>query len=327
MIRRSTIQQIKIRQAAGHSISAMAQDLGIDRKTGRTYWQQTDVSRPATAGERRPSQLDPYKAPLDPWLAEDRPHGYQQRHTSHRIFDRRPEAVPEFPGSYRTVRRYGHPQRQVAPTTGTLDLLWHPGDAPVDFGQADVREHRDVVRMHFLCVPVPYRNAGYRQLFRGANAACVVPGLVAIVHHIGSAPGRLGFDNARGGGRRTGATIRMPALCQRCQAHYGFATTFCNPAAGYDKGKVAHKVGGVRRNLLVPLLAVPDRVATTAALLRPSEAPGGRRPYTTGQPVQDLFAADRAALRALPPPAVAPYRYTQVRTDRQGRFWLARHPG
>lgn len=39
-------------------------------------------------------------------------------------------------------------------------------------------------------------------------------------------------------------------------------------------------------------------------------------------PVTDLFAVDREALRALPPQAFAPYRYTQVRTDRQGRFCL-----
>ena len=42
----------------------------------------------------------------------------------------------------------------------------------------------------------------------------------------------------------------------------------------------------------------------------------------TGQRVCTLFTVDREALRALPPQAFAPYRYTQVRTDQQGRFCL-----
>jgi transposase len=322
MITLSTIQDIKVMQAQGYSVSAIAEHLHIDRKTVRKYMQQMDFSLPVPLVTPRPSKLDPYKAVIDGWLAEDTHQWYKQRHTAQRIFDRLTEEFPDWTGSYRTVRRYVQGRRRTAPVTGTLDLVWHPAEAQVDFGQADVVEQGERVRMHFLCLTFPYSNAGYVQLFRGENAECVVQGLVDLFAHIGGVPRRLIFDNASGVGRRVGETVRMTALFQRFQTHYGFTTTFCNPYAGYEKGAVENKVGYFRRNLFVPVPVVTDLLATNQTLLVESERHWDRPHYQKGQPVVTLFATDRAALRALPPQAFAPYRYTQVRTDRQGRFSL-----
>lgn len=322
MIPLFTIQDIKVLQAQGYSVSAIAEHLHLDRKTVRKYMQQTDFSMPVPVVIPRPSKLDAYKAVIDGWLEEDTHQWYKQHHTAQRVYDRLTEEFPEWSGSYRTVRRYLQSRRRKAPVTGTLDLVWHPAEAQVDFGQADVIEQGERVRMHFLCVTFPYSNAGYVQLFRGENAECVVHGLVDIFARIGGVPRRLIFDNASGVGRRVGETVRMTALFRLFQSHYGFATTFCNPYAGYEKGAVENKVGYFRRNLFVPVPVVTDLLATNRALLEESERHWARPHYQKGQPVVTLFATDRDALRALPPQAFAPYRYTQVRTDRQGRFSL-----
>lgn len=318
----SIIHQIKVLQAQGYRISAIAEALGLDRKTVRKYLQQTDFSPAVPAKRERASKLDPYKAIIDAWLAEDRTHWYKQRHTAQRIFDRLGEEFPDRAVSYRTVRRYVQDRRQTAPTTGTLELEWHPGEAQVDFGQADIVEQGQTVRIHALCLTFPYSNAGYLQLFRGENAECVVHGLVDLFQHVGGCPQRLIFDNASGVGRRVGTQVRMTELFTRCQTHYGFETTFCNPYAGYEKGNVENKVGYFRRNLLVPVPEVSNLGAMNVELLTRSERHWMRRHYKKDQPVAALFEVDREALRALPPQAFAPYRYTQVRTDQQGRFCL-----
>ena len=318
----SIIQQIKVLQARGCSVSAIAEELGCDRKTVRKYLQQTDFSPTAPVKRERNSKLDPYKATIDAWLAEDAHHWYKQRHTAQRVFDRLGEEFPDRTISYRTVSRYVQERRRTAPTTGTLPLEWHPGETQVDFGEADIVEQGTIVRIHAFCLSFPYSNAGYLQLFRGENAECVVHGLVDLFQHLGGVPSRLVFDNASGVGRRIGERVRMTELFARFQAHYGFETTFCNPYAGHEKGNVENKVGYFRRNLLVPVPDVPDLLAMNAALLSRSERHWARQHYKKGQPVATLFADDREALRALPPQAFAPYRYTQVRTDRQGRFCL-----
>ena len=318
----STIHQIKVLQAQGYGVSAIAETLGIDRKTVRKYLQQTDFSPTVPVQRKRASKLDRYQATIDAWLEEDTHHWYKQRHTAQRIFDRLGEEFPDRDVSYRTVRRYVHERRRTAPTTGTLELEWHPGEAQGDFGQADIIEEGHTSRIHFLCLTFPYSNAGYLQLFRGENAECVVQGLIDIFHHLGGAPRRIVFDNASGVGRRMGDIVRLTELFAQCQAHYGFETTFCNPYAGQEKGNVENKVGYFRRNLLVPVPHIADLIAANQELLTRSERDWDRPHYKKGLPIATLFAVDREALRAVPPQAFAPYRYTQVRTDQQGRFCL-----
>jgi len=152
----STIHQIKILQAQGYRLSAIAEELGLDRKTVRKYLQQTDFSSPVPVKRERTAKLDPYKATIDAWLAEDTHQWYKQRHTAQRIFDRLGEVFPDRAVSYRTVARWVHDRRRAAPTTGTLELEWHPGEAQVDFGQADIIEQGDTVRIHALVLTFPY---------------------------------------------------------------------------------------------------------------------------------------------------------------------------
>lgn len=314
----STIREIKTLQAQGWSVSAIAPAVHVDRKTVRKDLQPTDFSPPPPTTAPRPAKLDSYKATIDRWLADDASQWFKQRHTAQRIYDRLRAEYPACDASYATVRRYVRQQRHPAPTTGPLALVWHPGEAQVAFGQAAERRGR----AHYLCRTFPYSNAGYLQLFRGEHAECVVHGLVTVCTHLGGAPRRLVFDNASGVGHRRGDTVHLTELFQRCQAHYGFETTFCTPAAGYEKGNVENKVGYLRRNLLVPPPQVADWETTNRALLRHSEQHWTRPHYQKGQPVVTLFADDRAALRALPPQPFAPYRFTRGRTDRQGRFRL-----
>jgi transposase len=150
----------------------------------------------------------------------------------------------------------------------------------------------------------------------------VVQGLVDILHHIGGAPRRLIFDNASGVGRRIGETVRMTDLFQRFAAHYGFDIPCCNPRAGHEKGHVENPVGFKRRHRLVPVPHITDLVRTNRELLAHSETPWPRRHDKKERAVAELFTEERAAFRALPSPAFAPYRYTRIRTDRPGRFCL-----
>ena len=316
------IQRIKVLQADGWSVSAIAEEVQVDRKTVRKYVEQTDFSPLPSTVTVRTSKLDPYKETIDQWLHDDREQWYKQQHTAQRIHDRLHQQFPDCGASYPTIRRYVRTVRQTRPTTGTLDLVWHPGEAQVDFGQADVVLADLVTRLHFLCLTFPYSNAGYVQWFRGETAECVVQGLVDIFQHMGGTPLRLVFDNATGVGRRLGEIVRLTDLFARFQAHYGFEVTFCNPAAGYEKGNVENKVGFFRHNLFVPPPVMDDLVAANLPLLTQSEAHWTQAHYKKGQTLRALFADDQAAFRALPPKPFAPYRYTRVRTTRQGTFCL-----
>ena len=73
----------------GHSISKIAEEQGIDRKTVRKHINQDDWNEPVKKPpNRRPGILEAFKPIIDEWLNEDRRHRKKQRHTSKRVYDR-----------------------------------------------------------------------------------------------------------------------------------------------------------------------------------------------------------------------------------------------
>ena len=293
----------------------------MNRKTVRKYMNQEDFSEPVPQRATRASRLDPFKPSIDAWLQEDLHQRFKQRHTAQRIHTRLQEVFPDtYMGSYSAVQRYVQTHRRPAAATGTLDLVWRPGEAQVDFGEADVLEAGKKVMVKFLVVTFPYSNAGFLQLFRGETAECVVQGLHDLFLYLGGVPPRLVFDNASGVGHRVGEVVQMTDLFQRFATHHGFTTTFCNPYAGYEKGSVENKVGYWRRNFLVPIPQIADLVAYNATLFPRCMADGQRPHYQKGTWISVLFEQDRQALRALPHTPFHPYRYTQVKTNGYGHF-------
>ncbi|MCY0909736.1 MAG: IS21 family transposase [Sulfobacillus thermotolerans] len=315
------IQQIKTLQAQGWSLSQIAQHVQCDRKTVRKYMQQEDFSPQRPLPGHRVSSLDPFKAIILGWLAQDAKTRYKQRHTAQRIHERLQQEYPQtYHSSYSTVRRFIQTVQRTVSTQGTLELVWHPGEAQVDFGEADVREHDQLLTVKFLVVTFPFSNMGYYQIFRGETAECVVQGLQDIFFHIGGVPRRLIFDNASGVGHRIDQRVHLTELFGRFQAHYGVTTTFCNPYAGYEKGNVENKVGYFRRHFFVPVPAIEDILAANHAAFARCEADSTRPHYKKAQTIAALWQEERTALAALPRQPFTAARFTQTTADGTGKI-------
>lgn len=322
MLKMSQVETIKELQAKGLGPVAIAERLNITRKTVSKYMAvEAFEEKPKAAKAEHPSKLDPYKATIQAWLEDDRKNRYKQRHTAMRIHKRLMAECEGFDVSYPIVQRYVKRLREHRYKEGTLELVWEPGEAQVDFGEADFYDAGgQKCTYKYLCVSFPYSNAGYVQLFGGETAECVAHGLQDLFHRIGGVPTRLIFDNASGVGRRVSENVRMSELFLRFKAHYGFQITFCNPYAGHEKGNVENKVGYMRRNLFVPLPTVTDVQAFNQELLGRCEADWEREHYKKGAPLSQLFEDDKNALLYLPKAPFAACRYTRVKTDGYGKF-------
>ena len=188
---------------------------------------------------------------IQEWLDEDKKHWRKQHHTAQRIYERLVEEQG-YTGSYSVVQRYLKKCRSVQTEKVNLELVWDPGPAQVDFGEADFYESGKLIRKKYLTLSFPYSNDGYSQVFGGEMAECVCQGLVDIFEFIGGVPPMLIFDNATGVGRRIGDVIHETELFSRFRAHYHFRVRFCNPYSGWEKGNVERKVDYNRANLFVP---------------------------------------------------------------------------
>ena len=255
MLNMSQINDIKDLAKKGHRISEIARKTGRDPKTITKYLEMDDFSPKPPSIKRSKSILDPYKPYITEWLEEDKKHWRKQHHTAKRVYDRLCDEK-EFAGSYSVVQRYMKDLRKALSDEqgkGTQELVWNPGEAQADFGEADFYEDITCVRRKYLSLSFPYSNDGYMQVFGGETAECVCQGLKDIFEYIGGVPVRIIFDNATGVGRRIHDKVIETELFSRFRAHYGFRISFCNPEAGYEKGNVENKVGTHRRNALVPV--------------------------------------------------------------------------
>jgi len=319
------IEAIKEMQNKGFGPCEISEKLSVDRKTISKYMKQEDFASQLSPQKECSSKLDTWNEIIDAWLEEDRKMRFKQRHTAKRIHQRLLEEYGDaYDCSYPLVQRYCKKQKEKRNNSdkGFLELVWHPGDAQVDFGEADAYEGGIKKTIKYLCVTFPYSNAGYTQLFGGETAECVTRGQQDIFRRIGGVPRRIVYDNASGVGRRIGEKIRLAELFSRFKCHYGFDITICNPYSGHEKGNVENKVGYIRRNFLVPAPRYDDIEQYNEELLDRCEKDWERVHYKKQQPIAELFEKDKASLSPLPIKPFACIRYEKARTDGYGKFCL-----
>lgn len=317
----SHINDIRDLSKKGYSISKISSITGTDRKTIRKYLEQDDFSPAPPLTKHRKSIVAPYVDIITEWLEEDQKHWSKQRHTAKRIHERLKDEHG-FTGSYDSVQKFVQRIRKDIQTKGTQELVWDPGCAQVDFGEADFNEDTNCVRRKYLTVSFPYSNDGYNQVFRGETAECVCQGLADIFRYIGGVPKLLVFDNATGVGRRVMDKVHETDLFARFRAHYGFQIRFCNPYAGYEKGNVENKVGTTRRNLFVPVPTYHDIEEYNRDLLDKHEKKAAESHYKKGTTISELFEEDKKHFLPLPAKPFNVCRYEICRADGYGKICL-----
>jgi len=321
MLTMNQIDEIKELQRQGYGPLEVSKRLGINRKTVSRYMKQEDFEPDGLKLSPKPSKFDPWKQEVDGWLEEDRRMRFKQRHTAKRVFARLRELHADFDCSYSIVQRYlKDAKAKRREQAGSLELVWHPGEAQADFGEADVLNGECKQPVKYLVLSFPQSNAAYLQIFGGETAECVCQGLDDIFTHIGGVPLRIVFDNATGIGRRVKDQVTFSELFLRFKCHYGFSVTFCNPASGKEKGNVENKVGYLRRNLFVPIPQVRDFAVWNAEILSKCELDFDRDHYKKGGTITELFLKDRAALAPLPEKPFHVERLMKYRTDGYGKF-------
>ena len=318
----SMTDQNSIRQLwrQGDSVSEIARKTGVSRDTVYKYRDKADFSPEIPRKRRHRSKLDPYKPIIDGWLDDDMRSARKQRHTAKRIHDR---LVDEHGAdvSLTTVERYVKRAKRLRASDREqyLDLVWGPGEAQADFGQADFYVRGIRTRLSFFVLTFPFSNVGLAQVFPGENAECVCQALRNIFEYLGGVPPRIVFDNAAGVGRKMSDAVRVTDLFRACSAHYGFMYRFCNPCSGNEKGNVENKVGSVRRNLFVPIPQTTSLDAYNARLLDRSLAMSDKRHWIKGERELELFQRDRLALLGLPEKPFECVTYVTRTADKKGK--------
>ncbi len=321
MLNMSQINDIRDLKQSGYRISEIHEKTGFDPKTIAKYLEKDDFSEEPPIIIRRKSKMDPYKDIITGWLEEDKKHWRKQHHTAKRVYDRL-VAEHGFTGSYDLVQKYMQRIRKDSLARAAQELIWEPGVAEVDFGEADFYEDTDCVRKKYLSMSFPFSNNSFEQVFGGETAECVCQGLKDMFEYMGGVPTLLIFDNATGVGRRIKEKIIETDLFSRFRAHYGFKIRFCNPHSGWEKGNVENKVGTSRRNLFVPVPRYHDIEEFNKELLDKHAIKASENHYKKGTRISELFEEDRKHFLVLPLKSFNVCRYDYFTADGYGKVCL-----
>lgn len=319
----------------GESISSIARALHIDRKTVRKFLDREDYSESIQEAAKQPrgSKLDRYKAEIDALIEKNEKIGVyrKQKWTAVRMHEYLvvEKGYCELKDSYNLIARYMRSRRQQKSRgyeeRGAMPLVWYPGEAEGDFGEADcyLGSSNELTRLKYFCLKFPYSNVEGVVFMPGENCECVCQALQYIFEYIGGVPGRIIFDNATGIGHRFRNILQENEGFTRFRLHYRFKPVFANPDSGHEKGSVENGVGTARRNLMVP----PPRIAADLEDYNKEhmlpESIGFRidEPhYLKGITKRELFERERESLLPLPSAAMHIHRIERHTLDATGSF-------
>jgi len=322
MLKMPNVAMIRDLSMRGKSKTMICKETGCTFKTVSKYLEQNDFSTPVKVVKHRPTKLDPYKDEIEKLLLTNKKNWYKQHLTGKRLFTILKNNHPELEVSYSAFTRYlkrirDEEHREVGQDYSRL--VWHPGEAQADFGEADFKTYNgEIKRYKFFVLSFPYSNIAFTQIFCGENVECVCQALINLFEQIGCIPNRIVFDNATGIGRRICNVLYENEIFMRFRTHYHFFASFANPQAGHEKGNVESNVGYIRRNLYTPLITLPQDIESfnTGKLFSLCNSlMDTRMHYIKKFPVTKLFEDDKQVMSALPSKAFKAIRQFPVKVN------------
>ena len=296
------------------TIQGVAKQFGVHRRMVR------DALRNAVPPETKPPQARRWKIGaavpfMDHVLEQDRAAPRKQRHTAHRLWQRVCLEVPGFAASERAVRGYVRQRKQELGLLGRETCVpqsyeWGV-EAQVDWYEAMAVLNGERTTLQVFCMRSMASGAAFHRAYTNATQQAFLEAHEHAFDYFGGVFHRLRYDNLKSAvqrvlrGKRREETTRFISF----RSHWRFASEFCNPAAGHEKGGVEGEVGYFRRNHWVPLPEAKDLEDLNAYLLACCRNDQQRQIDESRQRVGSALLTEQAHLLPL---AAEPFDLTEV---------------
>ena len=146
-----------------------------------------------------------------------------------------------------------------------------------------------------------YSGRDFAWLYERCNQTAFLDGHVRAFAHLGGVVRRCIYDNLRAAvKRRLGVARELSGRFLALCAHYLIEPCFARPGEGHDKGAVEARGKNVRLQHLTPIPCGGSLAEIAGRLAEQLDTAMATRRSPQGGSVAQCFAAERAALRALP---------------------------
>jgi transposase len=270
---------------------------------------------------RRP-KLDPYLGLIDQIVEEDKQRPKKQRHTAKRVFERLRDEYG-YEGGITIVKDYLL-TRRLQQQEMFVPLSHPPGDAQVDFGEADIVLAGALERAHYFVLDLPHSDDAFVMAFPAETTEAFCEGHNQAFAYLGGVPRHIVYDNTKlavarilGDGKR-----QRTRSFTELQSHYLFTDRFARPRKGNEKGKVEGLVGYTRRNFFVPMPRVNSFEELNQLLRERCRQRRLQRLRGQQETIGQRLQRDRQAFLPLP---AAPYEACETIATRVTSLSLVRY--
>jgi transposase len=208
-----------------------------------------------TAPRPRP-KLEAFLPVIHQILEDDKKAPRKQRHTARRIFERLRDEHG-YEGGLTAVKE-AVAARKLRAAEVFVPLAHPPGEAQVDFGQAEVTLDGRTVTVALFVMTLPYSDATFVCAFPRECTEAFLEGHARAFAFFGGVPRRISYDNSKiAVAKITGSRERkVTDAFLRLKSHHLFEDHFCLVRRPNEKGHVETLVGFARRTFLVPVPVV-----------------------------------------------------------------------
>jgi transposase len=310
-------EEIRQRHTGGQSVSAIARELGVDRKTVRSCLKREQWAPYQRTVVRR-SILEPHQQ----WLQERAPQvGY-----SARILFQELRMQRGYTGCYEVVKLAVRPLRAAATVASVTQMRFEsmPGEqAQVDWGQVTVTLGGVRTKVHVFVMTLGYSRRGYAEGYMDERMESLLSAHERAFEHFGGGCHTHLYDRMRtvvAGLAEDGRRARLNEKFVAFADHWGFAVRLCRPYRAKTKGKVESGVKYVKINF-IPGRCFADLDDFNAQLVAwQTEIADVRIHGTTHQRPIDRFADEAGAL--IPYAGRRSFLKAMVRERKVAEDWL-----
>ena len=258
------------------------------------------IPKPYSRQKKLASKLDPFKNFIDAILEEDKDSHKKQKHTVKRIFERLQEEEG-YSGGYTLVKNYLQQKKRKA-RESFVPLAHPPGEAQVDFGEADIHLNGKLERCHYFAMTLPYSNVTFVKAYPLERTESFLDGHISAFEFFGKIPQRILYDNASIMVKKIeeDKTREVTDAFLGLVSHYLLDYKFANVASGNEKGHVEGNVGYTRRNFMVPIPRVKSYEELNAHLQDQCNRLQHRRVRGKVKPINELLLEDLKAMNEKP---------------------------
>ena len=239
--------------ADGQSKRSVCREFDIHWDTLQKILHHSEPPGYRRAAPRPKLKLEPFLPVIHQILEADKKAPKKQRHTARRIFERLSDEHG-YQGGLSIVKEAVASWRTRSAEV-FVPLAHPPGEAQVDFGEAEVLLDGKPTKVALFVMTLPYSDAIFVHAFPRECTEAFLEGHTRAFAFLGGVPRRISYDNSRIAVAKIlgGRDRKVTDAFLRLKSHHLFASHFCLVRRPNEKGHVETLVGYARRNFLVPV--------------------------------------------------------------------------